>query len=143
MDLEGEGLGGGEVSGPLIAANLTVATHLLNTRHVPDLKGAILVLEDVGEAPYRIDRMLTQWRLCGLFQKIAGIGFGTFEGCSDEADESDRAFTLSQVLNERTADLGIPRVMNLPFGHCPGNAALPLGKTARLDGNSGRLSLQL
>ena len=65
-------------------ANLTVATHLLGTTHIPSLRNAILVFEDVGEAPYRIDRMLTQWRLCGAFNEIAGLGFGNFEGRSEE-----------------------------------------------------------
>ena len=142
-NLKGEGLGGGSVCGPLIAANLTVASHLLGSGHVPELKGAILILEDVGEAPYRIDRMLTHWRLCGLLQQLAGIGFGSFEGCCDEEAATDQTFTLEQVLKERTADLNIPRVMNLPVGHRPGNAALPLGQTARLDGDEGSLSLQL
>ena len=142
-DLKGEGLGGGMVCGPLIAANLTVASHLLGSGHVPDLNGAILILEDVGEAPYRIDRMLTHWRLCGLLQQLAGIGFGSFEGCCDEEPATDQTFTLEQVLKERTADLNIPRVINLPVGHRPGNAALPLGRTARIDGDQGSLSLEL
>ena len=72
-DLQGKGTGGGRATGPLVVANLTVATHLLGTRFVPDLQGAILVLEDVGEAPYRIDRMLTQWRLSGILQQLAGM----------------------------------------------------------------------
>lgn len=141
-DLKGAGLGGGQASGPLVVANLTVASHLLGSPHVPDLRGAILVLEDVGEAPYRIDRMLTHWRLCGVLQQLAGIGFGNFEGCDDADHHSDeRCFSLSQVLEERTSDLGIPRVKDLPVGHRSGNAALPLGHQACLDGATGTLSL--
>jgi muramoyltetrapeptide carboxypeptidase len=126
-------------------ANLTVATHLLGSTHFPSLRNAILIFEDVGEAPYRIDRMLTQWRLCGAFDDIAGLGFGQFEGCDDEpTNEKDdqappRRFSLNQVLDERTADLGIPRVFDLPVGHRCGNAALPLGAIAQLDGEAGRL----
>ena len=101
----------------------------------------MLVLEDVGEAPYRIDRMLTQWRLNGSLQGLAGLGFGNFEGCDDGTRDASESFNLEQVLEERTGDLGIPRVMDLPVGHRSGNAALPMGAMARLDGNTGRLSL--
>ena len=84
-DLEAVGWRGGVAEGPLLVANLTVATHLLGTPHLPALDGAILVLEDVGEAPYRIERMLTHWRLCGALQRLAGLAFGNFEGW-EEAD---------------------------------------------------------
>ena len=141
-DLQGEGWGGGTATAPLVVANLTVATHLLGSRFVPELQGAILILEDVGEAPYRVDRMLTQWRLNGSLQGLSGIGFGSFTACEgeDEPDASE-CFSVEQVLDERTADLGIPRVRNLALGHGPGNAALPMGAMAHLDGQSGRLSL--
>ena len=147
-DLQGEGWSGGSASGPLLAGNLTVATHLLGTAHLPDLKGAILVLEDVGEAPYRLDRLLTHWRLGGALQQLAGIGLGRFTGCDDPdgapgegSPDPARRFTVEQVLRDRTADLGIPVVAGLPVGHEPGNAALPLGVRARLDGQRGLLQI--
>jgi muramoyltetrapeptide carboxypeptidase len=142
-DLAGETWVGGQAEGPLLAANLTVATHLLGTPHLPPLDGAILILEDVGEAPYRIERMLTHWRLCGALQRLGGIGFGSFEGCDDPTGPEDDGsrFSLEQVLRERTADLGIPVLAGLPVGHGDVNAALPLGVRARLDGDRGRLSL--
>ncbi|MEY4355673.1 MAG: hypothetical protein RLZZ89_741, partial [Cyanobacteriota bacterium] len=132
--LQGIPWGGGIAEGPLLVANLTVATHLLGTPWCPDLAGAVLILEDVGEAPYRIDRMLTHWRLCGALQKLAAIGFGSFSDCG-EGDSAE------QVLQERTANLGIPRLTGLPVGHGSCNAVLPLGKIARLDGDKGLLSL--
>jgi muramoyltetrapeptide carboxypeptidase len=146
-DLEGEVWRRGSAEGPLLAANLTVATHLLGTPHLPPLAGAILVLEDVGEAPYRIERMLTHWRLSGALQQLAGIGFGQFSACDDgsadqpAADEAPRRFSVEQVLRERSGDLGIPVLAGLKVGHVCGNAALPLGVRARLDGDRGRLSL--
>ena len=143
--LQGTSWAGGIESGPLITVNLTVASHLLGSRHLPDLRGAILVIEDVGEAPYRLDRMLTHWRLVGALQGLAGIGFGRFSGC-DDAEQSDptHTFSLEQVLRERTQDLGCPVVADLPVGHGNGgNAALPMGVPAQLDGNSGTLSLEL
>jgi muramoyltetrapeptide carboxypeptidase len=135
--LDGEGWSAGVAEGPLLVGNLTVATHLLGTAHLPTLKGAVLVLEDVGEAPYRLDRMLTQWRLCGALQRLAGIGLGSFSGC----DQEHSGFGLEQVLRERTADLGIPVLAGLAVGHDPGNAALPLGWRARLDAERGQLEL--
>jgi muramoyltetrapeptide carboxypeptidase len=117
-----------------------VASHLLGSPWIPCLDGAILILEDVGEAPYRIDRMLTHWRLCGALHRLAGLGFGSFSACEDDRPDQ-LSFTVKQVLEERTADLNIPRVMDLPVGHQCGNAALPLGRQARLDGDNGQLSL--
>jgi muramoyltetrapeptide carboxypeptidase len=144
-DLEGVGWRGGVAEGPLLVANLTVATHLLGTPYLPALTGAILVLEDVGEAPYRIERMLTHWRLCGALQQLGGLGFGSFEGWREadgRVDEpAEHRFDLEQVLRERSLDLGIPVVAHLPVGHIAGNAALPLGVPARLDGGRGRLTL--
>jgi muramoyltetrapeptide carboxypeptidase len=144
-ELEAVGWRAGVAVGPLLVANLTVASHLLGSPHLPSLQGAILVLEDVGEAPYRIERMLTHWRLCGALQQLAGLGFGSFEGwleADGRADgPDDHRFDLDQVLRERSLDLGIPVVAHLPVGHAPGNAALPLGALARLDGGLGRLSL--
>ncbi len=147
-DLQGIGWCGGSATGPLLAGNLTVATHLLGTRHLPNLQGAILILEDVGEAPYRLDRLLTHWRLCGALQQLAGIGLGRFTACDDPdgepgdaSREPARRFTAEQVLRDRTADLGIPVVAGLPVGHEPGNAALPLGVRARLDGQRGLLQI--
>lgn len=135
--LRGQAWCSGCAQGPLLVGNLTVATHLLGTPHLPALQGAVLVLEDVGEAPYRLDRMLTHWRLCGALQQLAAIGFGRFSGC----DDPDSPSTAEQVLRERTADLGIPVLADLPVGHEPGNAALPLGVMARLDADRGQLDL--
>lgn len=152
--LEGESWRGGVAEGPLLVANLTVATHLLGTAHLPALQGAILVLEDVGEAPYRIDRMLTHWRLSGALGQLAAIAFGAFSDCDDDDEDADGGQDtpelaaagaahrrLHQVLQERTLDLGIPVLAGLPVGHRCGNAALPLGARARLDADAGRLEL--
>ena len=86
--------------------------------------------------------MLTHWRLAGLLQRLAGLGFGSFEGCeAPEQMPGHQTFQLEEVLKERSADLGIPVVGRLPVGHCYGNAALPLGRQAQLDGNHGQLML--
>ncbi len=141
-DLQGDGIIQGIAIGPLFVANLTVASHILGSAYMPDLKGSILIFEDIGEEPYRIDRMLTQWRLAGLLQGLAGIGFGKFKGCNAPKDiPLKETFQLEQVLIDRTKDLGIPVIANLPIGHNRGNAALPLGRTSTLNGSKGLLSI--
>lgn len=137
--LQGTGWGGGQALGILLPLNLTVATNLLGTPVQPDFTDTILALEDVGEAPYRIDRMLTQWRLCGALQHIKGIALGRFSQCDPPANIP--SFTVEEVLRDRLGDLGIPIVSDLPFGHDGANAALPVGIIAQLDGDRGLLSL--
>jgi muramoyltetrapeptide carboxypeptidase len=135
--LQGDPWVGGIASGRLFPGNLTVATHLLGTPLQPDLTGAILAIEDVTEAPYRIDRMLTHWRLTGTLSKIAGIAIGRFSQCDPPPGIS--SFTVEEVLRDRLTDLQIPIVANFPFGHDGCNAALPVGTEAILDGNTGEL----
>ena len=137
--LQGEATVAGSAEGPLVVSNLTIATSLIGTRWLPNLKGAILVLEDTGEAPYRIDRQLTQWRSSGLLEGVAGLGLGRFSWAEDDVLPGD--FTMAEILQERLAPLGIPLVRKLPLGHGRPNFALPLGRRARLDGRSGQLSL--
>ncbi len=141
-DLYGEPWEAGIATGPLVVTNLTVASHLLGSRHMPNLKEAILILEDVGEAPYRIDRMLTHWRLAGVLKGLAGLGFGSFTQCEVPTNELEsRSFNVQEVLRERSQDLNIPVIGGLPVGHCSGNASLPQGRLALIDGNKGILSL--
>jgi len=137
--LQGTGWRSGVATGPLVVTNLTVATHLIGTRWFPSLRGRVLVLEDVGEAPYRIDRLLTHWRTSGVLQGVAGIGLGRFSWKEEDVLPGD--LTMEEVLVERLGDLGVPLVGRLPVGHGRPNLALPLGRMARLDGSSGRLEL--
>ena len=137
--LQGVGRRPGQAKGPLVVTNLTVATHLIGTPWMPDLRGAILVLEDVGEAPYRVDRMLTQWRSAGLLQQLSGVACGRFSWEKDDILPGD--FTMEEILEERLGDLGVPLVVDLPVGHGLPNMALPLGAEARIDGRTGHLSL--
>ena len=101
-DITGEGWNGGIQQGPLVVSNLTVGSHLLGSSHMPNLKGAILIFEDIGEEPYRIDRMLTHWRLTGLLHKLGGLGFGTFKDCEVSKEKPlEQNFQLKEVLKER------------------------------------------
>ncbi len=137
--LQGRPLRSGSVQGPLVVTNLTVATHLIGTRWLPSLKGVILILEDVGEAPYRVDRMLTQWRSAGLLKDVAGVGCGRFSWQEDDILPGD--FSMAEILEERLGDLGIPLVLDLPLGHGLPNQSLPVGATAMLNGDEGTLGL--
>jgi muramoyltetrapeptide carboxypeptidase len=135
--LQGQGWGQGQAQGILLPANLTVATHLLHTPIQPPLTDVILALEDVGEAPYRLDRMLTQWRMTGALRGVRGIALGRFSDCQVKSEAA--SFTAEEVFRDRLGDLGIPIVSDLPFGHDGVNAALPVGVLAVLDGDRGEL----
>ncbi|MEB3259114.1 MAG: LD-carboxypeptidase [Cyanobacteriota bacterium] len=137
--LQGEGWQPGVAEGPLVVSNLTVATSLIGTPWCPRLAGCVLVLEDVGEEPYRIDRLLTQWRTSGLLRGVAGVGLGYFRWKEDDILPGD--LTMEEVLRDRLGDLGVPLVGRLPVGHGRPNLALPLGRLARLDGQRGTLEL--
>jgi muramoyltetrapeptide carboxypeptidase len=136
--LAGNGWGGGSATGRLFPANLTVATHVLGTPYQPNLDGAILAFEDVGEAPYRLDRMLTHWRALGIFKQVKGIALGRFSACA--APSSIPSWTVEAVLRDRLSDLGLPVVSDLPFGHDGANAAIPVGQLVSLDSDRGTLT---
>ncbi|MGD1863245.1 MAG: LD-carboxypeptidase [Phormidesmis sp.] len=142
VPLEGQGwatLGcGGSATGVLFPGNLCVATHLLGTAAEPALTDVILAFEDVGEAPYRLDRMLTQWRSMGKLQQVCGIALGRFSGW--EPEPLKPTLSIAAVMRDRLSDLNIPIVSGLPFGHDGDNAALPVGLPAHLDADAGVLS---
>ncbi len=127
---------GGQASGRLLPGNLCVATHLLGTPAEPDLTDVILAFEDVGEAPYRLDRMLTQWRSTGKLKRVKGIALGRFSGWQTA---SEPTLSVEEVMSDRLSDLGIPIVSDLPFGHDGANAALPVGLPVQLDADAGKL----
>ncbi|WP_330202397.1 LD-carboxypeptidase [Cyanobacterium sp. Dongsha4] len=136
--LQGRGWGSKKAIGKLLPANLTVATHLLCTPVCPDFNDVILALEDVQEAPYKIDRMITQWRLMGILDKVKGVVLGRFSGC--DAPENIPSWTVEQVWCDRFQGLEIPIISDLPFGHDGDNACLPVGGKVEIDGETGILS---
>ena len=113
--LLGESRRQGIARGPLVVTNHSVATNLIGTHWILSLKRAILVVEDVGEATYRVDGMLTQWHSSGLLQKLMGVACGRFSWAEEDILRGD--FTMDKILEERLCDLGIPLVMSLPRGH--------------------------
>lgn len=133
----------GEARGPLIGGNLTLLCTLIGTPWQPDFKGRILFLEDLGEEPYRMDRMLTYLLNAGILQQVAGIAIGISKDCHDPKAKQTKEYrqTLTDVFRERLGPLKVPVVMGLPFGHIPHNATLPVGTEARLDARRGELIL--
>jgi muramoyltetrapeptide carboxypeptidase len=126
----------GRAEGRLLGGNLTVLTALLGTPHFPDLRGGVLFFEDVGERPYRIDRMLTSWRNADAFHGVRGVVLGAFE----QAQAGEDGTSAQDVLSERLSDLGIPVASGLPAGHVDDNLELPLGTLVTLDANRGELN---
>jgi muramoyltetrapeptide carboxypeptidase len=125
----------GAVEGPLLGGNLSVLTRLLGTPYLPSLQGAVLCLEDVGERPYRLDRMWTHLRLAGVFEQVAGIALGDFTGC----EEKDGGYSSADVLAELAKETGKPCALGFPIGHEDRNVAVALGTRVRLDATQGRL----
>lgn len=121
----------GEVEGSLFAANLCVLTHLIGTRSLPPLAGALLLLEEVGERPYRIDRMLTQLLESGALDGVRGVVLGHLTGC-DEPGAKEGAPSPEEVFIERLAPRGVPVVAGALVGHQAPNFAVPNGARGRL-----------
>ena len=132
----------GHGRGRLTGGNLAMIVATLGTAYEIDTQGAILFLEEINEEPYRIDRMLTQLWLAGKLQSCAGIALGNFKNCEAKGISiSGPSFTLREVIEERTKDLGIPVVYGLPFGHVKSKLTLPVGMQAELDATNKRLRL--
>lgn len=132
-------LHGGQVEGPLIAGNLEVLRSLIGTPFMPELSGAVLALEEIGEQPYRIDRALTQLISSGALRGVKGVIVGQLLACDDPKAAPDRPSAV-EVCEERLGRLGIPVVLGAPFGHAPDrNFPLPFGVRVRLDADSATL----
>jgi muramoyltetrapeptide carboxypeptidase len=125
-------LRGGKARGRLIGGNLSVLHALMGTPYEIQTDGKILFLEDVGEAPYRVDRMLNTLRLAGKFDRVAGVILGQFTARSEEAKWDDDA-SIDDVLTDYFGKLNAPVVSRFPVGHVRYNATLPVGAMAELD----------
>jgi len=129
----------GKARGRLMGGNLTVLTHLLGTRYMPDLTGSILFLEETGEEAYRVDRLLQHLSMSGALAGVAGVVLGTFHvPPTARAYPGDRP--IATVLSEHLLSLKVPVVSGVPAGHGPGKWTLPLGGIATLDTARGRLT---
>ena len=126
----------GVAEGPLLGGTLSVVTRLLGTPYLPSLEGAILLLEDVGERPYRLDRMWTHLELAGVFRQVRGIALGSFTNC----EEKDADYSAADVLRELALATGLPCAAGFPVGHGAVNEPVPLGARVRLDASARSLT---
>lgn len=131
--LSGRPVREGSAEGVVLGGNLSVLTRLLGTPFMPDMRGAILFIEDVGERPYRLDRMMAHLSLAGVLSSVAGVALGAFTDCDDAR------FRGEEVVLDFLKDLGVPVVAGLPVGHGLENMPLPLGAKAVLCGDDGTL----
>ncbi|HEX8394851.1 MAG TPA: LD-carboxypeptidase [Longimicrobium sp.] len=130
---------GGVAEGLLVGGNLALLAATLGTPFAVQPDGAILFLEEVGEHAYRLDRLLTQLRLAGVLNRVAGVAVGAV---SEQPDAGRPDVPLAaDLVRERLGDLGVPVAMGFPFGHVDDNWTLPLGVRARLDADAGTLAL--
>ncbi len=129
----------GIATGRLIGGNLTLVSSLMGTPYQLNMKGKLIFLEDIGEKPYRLDRMLTQLLISGELQKAAGIILGVFIDC--EAGKNDNSLSLREMFKDRLGHLDIPVIYGLSFGHISNNFTIPMGINARLNTNDKSLTL--
>lgn len=130
----------GKAIGPLLGGNLTVLAALIGTPYMPQFDGAILFLEDIDEAEYRIDRMLTQLKLAGVLRRVAGVVFGQCSNCR-ATGPSYGGFTVSQVLRHHLLPLGVPAYQGALFGHVDDQFSLPVGTRAEIDATAGSIRI--
>tara|TARA_B100001750_G_scaffold213977_1_gene196837 strand:+ start:1414 stop:2301 length:888 start_codon:yes stop_codon:yes gene_type:complete len=126
----------GVATGPLVGGNLAVLAALVGTPYAPPLDGSLLLLEDVGERPYRLDRMLTSLRHAGWLDRVAGVVVGELTDCRAGPDGVEAL----AVLEEHLARLPVPVVHAIPVGHGPRNAPIWMGVRYRLDAGAGSLT---
>jgi muramoyltetrapeptide carboxypeptidase len=133
--LSGDAWVDGHATGPIIGGNLSVLAAMCGTPWQPDARGKILLLEEIGEPAYRIDRLLQQLADAGVLRDVAGIALGGFTSCSPPKGAT---WTLRELLLEQLGQRNVPVVGDLPFGHISNNYAIPIGAQGTL--RDGKLS---
>lgn len=116
----------GVCQGRLVGGNLATLAHMTGTRFQPDLDDGVLFIEDVGEPAYKIDRMLSQMKMAGCFDRVRGVVAGSFEDCANPE-------YIPEIINEMFRDMEIPVFMGLAAGHGKVNLSLFMGAPVRLD----------
>ena len=129
----------GVARGRLLGGNLTVLTTIIGSGLLPEWDDCILVVEDVNEAPYRVDRMFTQLKLAGILDKAKGVVWGTCSEC--EPGEGFGSLTLTDVLNDHVKPLGVPAWQGAMIGHVPRQFTLPVGLEVEIDAVAGTIRM--
>lgn len=132
-------LNSGTVEGKILGGNLTVLTALSGTPYLPDFKDAILFLEDIGEDPYKIDRMMSTLKLNGTLNSIKGFVFGQCTDCTPSGGYG--SLTLDDILDDYILPLGIPAYKGAMIGHIPKQFIIPVGAKVKLDADAGTLTM--
>ena len=128
---------GGIASGRVVGGNLSLMAALVGTPFFPRIANPIYLLEEIDERPYRIDRMLQQMKLTGLFQKLQGVALGDFTDC--EPTKGKPSLSLQQLFQDAFEDERCPVVSGFHFGHIRDSLTIPIGVRVRLDGRKGML----
>ncbi len=129
----------GMAEGELVGGNLSLLAGAVGTPYAPEVKGKILLIEDIGEKPYRIDRMLTSLRQAWPLDKVAAIALGVFNDCENK--EGSQALDLQQTLEDRLGDLNVPIIYGLSYGHIDNMSTLPIGVRTRIDTKTQTMTL--
>jgi muramoyltetrapeptide carboxypeptidase len=129
----------GTARGRLLGGNLTVLTAIIGSGYLPEWDGCVLFIEDVQEAPYRIDRMLTQLRLAGILQKARAVIFGNCTKC--DPGEGFGSLTITDVLRDHLAPLGVPAWRGAMIGHIERQFTLPVGVEVEVDATAGTIRM--
>lgn len=125
----------GEVSAPIVGGNLSLLVSTIGTKYEINVKNKILFIEEVNEAPYKVDRMLTQLKLAGKFNDCCGIIFGNFNNCTEE----NSGFEVIDIINDIVLPFKKPTIFNLQSGHCSPNLIIPFGVEAYLNAKEKKL----
>jgi len=129
----------GRCEGQLVGGNLSLIAALCGTPYQLNPEGKVLLLEDVGEYVYRLDSMLTQLRLAGMFERCAGVVLGGFTNCTEEYERY--ALHLEDVIRDIIVPAGKPVLANLSIGHTPVKITVPLGVNCAVDAEAGTLTI--
>lgn len=129
----------GVAKGKLIGGNLSVLSGIVGSPYLPNMKGAILFLEDTGENIYRLDRLMTHLKIAGVFDKLAGFIFGQCPGCTPDADYG--SLTLEEVVWGHIQPLKIPAYYGAAIGHVENIVTLPIGLNVEIDAKAGTIKM--
>ncbi len=130
----------GVSKGRIAGGNLSLLSSLVGTNYLPELKDKILLIEEVSEVPYRIDRMLNQLRLAKVFNQVKGVILGAFTDCN-ETDPAKRTLTLGEVIADYFESLKIPVIYNLKHGHIKDSITIPIGIMVKLNASRNYLEI--
>lgn len=126
----------GSSSGRILGGNLSVFAALIGTVYLPSMKEKILMLEDINELPYKIDRILNQMKMLKVFKQVRGVILGRFVGCY-EHDPMKKTLTLGEVMEDYLSHLKIPVLYAFPHGHIKDKVTVPLGLKVKINSTKG------